>query len=491
MLEYIVNVTEEYIKKFDKTQRKKIGQFFTKKDTATFMAKLFDKDELKKDLNILDPGAGSGILSAALLDYLNDYEFNSINIVMYENDENIIPLLESNCQYMIENSKNKLSIDIIKENFILDNEFNGLYNSEYEFDIIISNPPYKKISKNDHESQKMLEVVYGSPNIYFLFMAMSLHLLKTQGEMVFIVPRSWTSGKYFKSFRNYLFNNSEINNIHLFISRNNLFKGDKILQETIIIKVSKTKNTCKFIHISSSTDYTFNNLEGFDLPYELAISNDENSYLYLPTNKEEVDTLNIVNNFENTLIDVGLKLKTGLTVDFRNKDFLLEHPTPSTVPLFYSFHFNNGFIKFPIETDKKQYIIPNKNSLLQKNKNYLFLKRFTSKEEKRRLQPAIYLSECFSQYDNISTDNKINFIDTLNNEKLLLSEIYGLFVLFNSTLYDDYYRILNGSTQVNASEINSMHIPNRTILKELGNKLLISDDLSTEYCDKLLKEILK
>ena len=491
MLNHIIDSTNQYLDNFPKSQRKKIGQFFTSKNSAIFMANLF-RDDINKDLRILDPGAGTGILSAALIEKLQSFDLNSIHLVMYENDENILPILDSNCKYLIESSQIPLTIDLIKENFILDNEFeNSLIDSNMKFDLIISNPPYKKIPKKDPESQKMLDVVYGSPNMYFLFMAMSLHLLKENGEMVFIIPRSWTSGNYFKKFREYLFKNGVINNIHLFVNRNNLFKQDSILQETIIIKVSKTQVKSEFIDISSSKDFMFDDLEMFKLPYELAISNDENSYIFLPTNQSEVDVLNKLNKFKNNLIDIGIKLRTGLTVDFRNKALLQDNQCEDSVPIFYPCHFNNGFVNFPVDTDKKQFILKDKDGLLQDNKDYLFLKRFTTKEEKRRLQPAIYLHDSFSEYNYISTDNKLNFIDTINkNDCLTVSEIYGLFVLFNSTLYDMYYRILDGSTQVNAGEINSIPVPGRSSLKQLGDKIINSNDFTTDNCDKLLGELI-
>ena len=68
---------------------------------------------------------------------------------------------------------------------------------------MISNPPYKKIGKNDIESTIMENVVYGQPNMYFLFMAMAERLLKDDGELIFIVPRSWTSGTYLRSLEKY------------------------------------------------------------------------------------------------------------------------------------------------------------------------------------------------------------------------------------------------------------------------------------------------
>ena len=50
----------------------------------------------------------------------------------------------------------------------------------------------------------MPAVVHGAPNLYFLFASMSLFNLKQESEMVYIVPRSWTSGAYFTAFRQYL-----------------------------------------------------------------------------------------------------------------------------------------------------------------------------------------------------------------------------------------------------------------------------------------------
>ena len=69
MLDEIVNITDEYLISKSKTERKKIGQFFTSKETAMFMANLSNCH--KENIRILDAGAGTGILSVALLEKLN------------------------------------------------------------------------------------------------------------------------------------------------------------------------------------------------------------------------------------------------------------------------------------------------------------------------------------------------------------------------------------------------------------------------------------
>lgn len=43
-------------------------------------------------------------------------------------------------------------------------------------------------------------------------------------------------------------------------------------------------------------------------------------------------------------------------------------------------------------------MMADKKGLIQENRNYLFVKRFTAKEERRRLQCGVYLSKNYPQY---------------------------------------------------------------------------------------------
>ena len=82
--------------------------------------------------------------------------------------------------------------------------------------------------------------------------------------------------------------------------------------------------------------------------------------------------------------------------------------------------------------------------------------------------------------------NLYNFIDGIMTD---MSEclVYGLYVLFNSTIYDKYYRILNGSTQVNSTEINAMPVPDLDIIQEMGRKIIKSKDYSVTSCNLILE----
>nr|WP_315099413.1 N-6 DNA methylase [uncultured Fretibacterium sp.] len=381
-----------------KAKRKRYGQFFTSKETAIFMAGLFVIPQDRGSLTILDPGAGSGILSIALLERLESIAaIDSIELVCYENDSNIIDLLRSNLEWTCKRAAKAISYKIITDNYILSQmvDYNcmlGANPNADKFDMIIGNPPYMKVRKAE-------------------------------------VPPSH-------------------------------------------IRITTTR-----------TNRDFSEITVFDAPYDTVVSGAD-KYVYLVTNPKEADTLEKLNNWHYTLPKLGIPMKTGLTVDFRNRDALRNQDEEEAVPLFYSQHIKDGRVVFPIGKEC-EYIVTDQPGLLQDNVNYLFVKRFTAKEERRRLQCGVYLSRKYPRYSKISTQNKINFIGGMKE----LSEciVYGLYVLFNSTLYDSYYRILNGSTQVNSTEINSMPVPSLTTIGELGKSLIASHDTSEQSCDEILR----
>lgn len=496
MLEFVLKNTADFLESKPKEERKKIGQFFTSKETAIYMASLFSVSD-QETISVLDPGAGSGILIAALVDRLQQFDtIKLLSVTCYENNTCILPLLRSNMKHLQEQSRIKIQFKIIDDNYILSqkDEYNNQLSFDHiennlKYDWIIGNPPYLKIPKDAPEALAMPNVCYGAPNLYFLFASMSLFNLMDRGEMVYIIPRSWTSGAYFKKFREYALSLAKITHIHLFVSRDKVFDNEQVLQETIIIKLVKTAEPQESLTITSSaSNKDFENSLSLTVPYDTAI-NGSNLYVYLATTEDEVLALQKLNQFQYKLEDIGLKMKTGLTVDFRNRDLLRTDPGDHIIPLFYSQHIQSGRVVFPVGKEF-EYMTDAQSGMIQKNKNYLFVKRFTAKEEKRRLQCGIYLSDSLPEYQFISTQNKINFIDTVDKSCMCEDLAFGLYAIFNSSVYDLYYRILNGSTQVNSTEINTMPVPAKEVLISLGKKLKKKQCLSVEICDALMEELL-
>lgn len=466
-----------FINKMPKSKRKEYGQFFTAPSVADFMASLINVDYNKCKLLILDPGAGSGVLSAAVITHLRDRGYRGeIELTCYETDSNVLPLLENNLE-LIKNSC-QINYCIRTENYILSQKFGALESSNL-YDVIIGNPPYKKIAKDAEEAKAIPEVCHGAPNLYFIFWAMTIHNLRMGCEAIYIIPRSWTSGAYFAKFREYLFSKCVITHLHLFSKRDKVFERESVLQETIIVKIKKSTDRPECIRVTSSSTSDFSDVSIYDAPYNVVVS--KRQYVFLVTDENEANALNKVSHFQETLLSVGLPMKTGIIVDFRTQDVLRNEASDATFPLLFSQHIKNGRVRWPIGKEN-EYICTDRVGFLQENTNYLLVKRFTAKEEKRRLQCGIYLQSDYPEYTHISTHNKINFIKCKTPELA-----YGLFVLMNSTIYDIYYRVLNGSTQVNSTEINSMPIPDINTIILMGREL-IGQDLTESNCNTIIEQ---
>ena len=473
MLHEIIDRTSLFMESMPKTLRKSYGQFFTTELTARFMAGMFDIDITLPYIRICDAGAGTGVLTAAIVEHILNLGYTGhIHIVCYENDNHVLPLLRENLE-LIANG-HQITYEIREYNYIIAPPVDG-----EKFDYIIGNPPYKKIGKDAPEALALPCVCHGAPNLYFLFWTRAIDALRDGQELVYIIPRSWTSGAYFAKFREYLFSKCVITSMHIFASRDKVFDGESVLQETMIIKLRKTVTKPEFVHMTASSSSAFDDLRHYDVPYSSVVA--PNGYVFLVTSEEESLVLNRLNKLTDTLQTVSLAMHTGIVVDFRTREVLRDKAEEGSVPLFYSHHIRGGRVVWPAQQEG-EYMVTDHKGFLQVNGNYVFVKRFTAKEEHRRLQCGILLATDYPEYKFIGTQNKINFIKCATAE-----EAYGIYTLLNSTLYDTYYRILNGSTQVNSTEVNSIPVPDVKTITAMGRQLM-GHKLTEDNCNKIIRQ---
>ncbi len=495
MLDQVISQTMKFLEKMPKSKRKKKGQFFTSLETARFMAGMFDLENCRDHVSILDPGAGTGILSIAFIErILLVHHKIRMSLTCYETDQEVLPVLKENMEYAKSLYPDQIEYKILEDDYILsqENDFDeNLIASKkpVKYDYVIANPPYLRIMRDNPVAVAMPRVVHGAPNLYFLFAAMSLFNLEAGSEMVYIIPRSWTSGAYFKAFREYLLTEGKIEQIHLFVSRDKVFNAEEVLQETMIIKIKRTTQKPRNVLITSSNSCgDFATISKLEVTYDAVVSG-EDLYVYLPTSEMEMEVIKKINTYHSTLPREGLKMKTGIVVDFRQWNELRKEPGEHILPLFYSQHIRNGRVNHQPSGKEYDWIIDEKPGLIQKNKNYVFVKRFTAKEERRRLQCGVYSPSDFKEYEFIGTQNKINFVDRVDGCEMDAQTTYGVYALLNSTLFDMYYRILNGSTQLNSTEINNIPVPPAYMIRKIGEQVLVTGDLSTDNCDRIISEV--
>lgn len=188
--------------KSDRAHKAHLGQFMTPTSTATFMAGLFDADG-GGPCRLLDPGAGIGSLTSAFLDRCSNgsLKFDSINVEAYEIDSALHQSLD---QVLASYRGCGLSHRVIAGDFIEQAVNNLQFRQGLRFTHAIVNPPYKKIDTSGRERLLLRQVGIETVNLYSGFIALTIALMDTGGEVVAIIPRSWCNGPYYRPFREFI-----------------------------------------------------------------------------------------------------------------------------------------------------------------------------------------------------------------------------------------------------------------------------------------------
>ena len=492
-------VGEWYIAHSSEARRHNAGQFFTPPIVARYMANI--AGALNNDARILDPGAGIGILACAICEAAIVYNINTLSIVAYESD----PVLYTLCSFALNYARDRLhahgielTIELYRQDFIeaMAEEITqiSLWASgprpQQPFDLAILNPPYFKVNQTDFRAKLVKDIAQGRTNMYTMFMSLAASSLRIGGRFVSITPRSFASGAYFRYFRQQFFGAISPELIHVFDSRRSAFEDANVLQENIIVTGVR-----KGITSINSSSVTISQSRGLDdlarpltqqVPRRLIIDDKQKDpLLHLPTSDIDTHLLQVFRRWNNRLATYGLEISTGPVVPFRAPEMLTSIGNVrqgNAVPLLWLQHVRRMNIQWPLEAfDKPQGVVQQAGSkLLIKNTTQIILRRFSAKEEPRRITAAV-LSECAFGTDLIALENHLNYLyrpgRTLSNE-----EAIGIAAFLNSTLVDRYFRITNGNTQVNATEIRKLPLPPLEQLIRIGQQvetLQVEQDFGT------------
>ena len=490
-------LAEELSREKATDHRRRLAQFFTPPEVARFLARLASTGRAPK--RILDPGAGTGILACALTERLTE----SAHVDAYEIDRDAADLCEqalSHAAKWLETERGvTLTFEVRRDDFVLQNaEYlnPGLYTADVgsKYDVAILNPPYFKLPKSDPRSMAAQSIVHGQPNIYALFMGCAASLLEPGGVMVSITPRSFAAGDYFRRFRRYLFSMIVPEAIHLFGSRRDAFRGDAVLQENVIIRSRRgVPGGSEVVAVSESEGIAdLNASEARLVPLRDVVDLASTDItLRIPANDLDDAVVEFLRGWTSSLNSLGLLVSTGPLVAFRGMQFLRAEPGPSTVPLLWLHNVKPLAVRWPAPANgKMQYVASISESrklLLPNDRNYVLLRRFTAKEERRRLTAAP-LNRGQLPGDLLGFENHLNYIYR-PNAGLSKNEALGLAALLNSALLDRFVRISSGHTQVNASELRTLPLPDSPTIARIG-KSLRQREVLIEELDAVLADIM-
>jgi adenine-specific DNA-methyltransferase len=266
-----------------------------------------------------------------------------------------------------------------------------------------------------------------------------------------------------------------LRHLHTFVSREDAFREDDVLQETVVFRAVKGAEQAR-ITVTSSTGPSDAAMTSQTVDYAQVVRPDDpQSFIRILTDDLAHQIAARMAACRTTLADLGLTVSTGRVVDFRARDQLREKQEKGTVPLVWPAHFNGGYVAWPKEGARKpEHFLsaPAVKDQLVPNEPYVLVRRFSAKEERRRVIAAVY-DPGRIRCDAVGFENHLNYFHR-SGRGLEMRLARGLAAFLNSTVVDQYFRQFSGHTQVNATDLRNMRYPTREQLERMGGA--IGDD---------------
>jgi len=260
--------------------------------------------------------------------------------------------------------------------------------------------------------------------------------------------------------------------LHTFVSREKAFQHDDVLQETVIFHAVKGSKLAR-VTVTSSNGPDDLSPTSRIVDYDQVVRPDDpQAFIHIPTNPFADEVVERLSACQTTLADLGLAVSTGRVVDFRAREYLRDQQGKDTVPLIWQAHFVDGYITWPKQGARKPQAFVDADAVrsqLVPNDAYVLTRRFSAKEERRRIVAAVH-DPTRIETKMIAFENHLNYFHR-NGSGIGLRLARGLAVFLNSTLVDQYFRQFSGHTQVNATDLRNMRYPTQKQLQRIGSKV--------------------
>ncbi len=246
------------------------------------------------------------------------------------------------------------------------------------------------------------------------------------------------------------------------------------------------------VTVSQSANDTFSDYIENKLPFSRIVDpTDAEMFIHIPTSTDQ-SRLDSLLGVTCSLKALGLAVSTGPVVDFRVGSRLRQAPRQGTVPLVYPTHCKVNDCVWPLAKSKKPNALQIDDAtrkLLFPAGTYCIVKRFSAKEEKRRISASVITPEAVGGAAFIAFENHLNVYHE-NRVGLPRELAYGLSVFLNTSFVDNFFRRFNGHTQVNATDLRQLRYPTRAMLSRIGSAAMRRAPLSHVEMNCLVQEML-
>jgi adenine-specific DNA-methyltransferase len=341
------------------------------------------------------------------------------------------------------------------------------------FDVVVCNPPYRKMGADELEPlrETYADVIEAQPNLYCLFIALCVRLLRIGGRAALVTPTSFLSGQYFGRLRRFLIRNTDVEHIGMVSDRQGVFID--VEQETALTVLrrraeeDRTKVRANVSVVSGTGQYT--SVGECTLPNAGAV-------WPIPRSVEDVALLKTASLSMFRLSDYGYRVRIGAYVWNRDKrpkfDSLRDAKrvkAHTAMPLMWSRDIVPGGIvrledtsaydgehRFVDLGDRKHSSVVTSPCVV--------MQRVTSNDQPRRLVAAAVSPGVFETYGGFIGENHVVILEALTDKPALPPT--KLAKLLSAHAVDRYFRCISGATNVSAFELNQLALPDPQALRE-------------------------
>jgi adenine-specific DNA-methyltransferase len=324
-----------------------------------------------------------------------------------------------------------------------------------QFDLVIGNPPYGRVTLSDSQRRKFARGLYGHANLYGVFTDIALRWTRPGGVIAYLTPTSMLGGQYFSALRGLLAREAPPFALDFVQARRGVFED--VLQETLLALYRRAGPTRRLqVHYLKVRDETAAEVVRngtVALPVEATgpwLAPRDPSHSALIASAETMPT---------RLRDWGYEVSTGPLVWNRYKSQLREKPGERTFPLIWAeaITADGRFVYRAERRNHSPYFrLERGDAWLLVEEGCVLLQRTTAKEQPRRLIAAEMPDEFVSKHGGVVVENHLNMVRATTEPQVSARAVAAL---LNSAVADQVFRCISGSVAVSAFELESLPLP--------------------------------
>lgn len=324
-----------------------------------------------------------------------------------------------------------------------------------QFDLVIGNPPYGRVSLTTTQRTRYERSLYGHANLYGVFTDIALRWARPGGLIAYLTPTSVLGGQYYAALRRLLASEAPPVAIDFVHARRGVFED--VLQETLLALYSKGGSRARFqvhyLHLENEREARLTKNGKVGLP------NDGGAPWLAPRAPAHVGLIKAAEGMTARLSDWGYRVSTGPLVWNRFKEQMRERMARGVHPLIWAEAVTPDG-RFVYRAEKRNHSpyfkIEAGDAWLLVDRECVLVQRTTAKEQSRRLIAAELPQSFINRHCGVIIENHLNMVWS-EAPKVTPATVAAV---LNSDVIDQLFRCISGSVAVSAFELAAIPLPN-------------------------------